>query len=192
MLMQLLLMLVEAVFGFFTMMLLARFLMQWARAPFRNPLGRLVVAVTDGAVRPLRRFIPGLFGLDLPSLLLAWLCQLMFLAFAFGIAGEFVSVTAQAIGVLALIALLETLRLALYIVVAAVVITAALSWIAPDSPVAPLFFSLARPFLSPLQRRIKPVGGVDLSPLVLLLGLQMLLAVVGWARAALGPLLAMA
>jgi YggT family protein len=88
-------------------------------------------------------------------------------------------------------ALLETIRLALYIVVAAVVITAALSWIAPDSPVAPLFGSLARPFLSPLQRRIKPVGGVDLSPLVLLLGLQMLLAVVGWGRAALGPLLAM-
>jgi YggT family protein len=187
---QLLLMLVEAVFGFFTMMLLARFLMQWTRAPFRNPLGRLVVAVTDGVVRPLRRIIPGLFGLDLPSLLLAWLCQLMFLALAFGISGAIVSVTPQAIGVLALMAVFETIRLALYIVVAAVVVAAALSWIAPYSPVAPLFTALAQPFLTPLQRRMKPIGGVDLSPLVLLLALQMLLAVIGWGRAALGPLLA--
>jgi YggT family protein len=190
MLQQLLLMLVEAVFGFFTMMLLARFLMQWTRAPFRNPLGRMVVAVTDGVVRPLRRIIPGLFGLDLPSLLLAWLCQLMFLAFAFGIAGAIVSVTPQAVGVLALMAWLETFRLALYIVVAAVVVTAALSWIAPYSPVAPLFAALAQPFLAPLQRRMKPVGGVDLSPLVLLLALQMLLAVIGWGRATLGAFLA--
>jgi YggT family protein len=190
MLLQLLLMLVEAVFGFFTMMLLARFLMQWTRAPFRNPLGHLVVAITDGVVRPLRRVIPGLFGLDLPSLLLAWLCQLMFLTFAFGIAGALVSVTPQVIAVLALIALLETIRLVLYIVVAAVVITAALSWIAPYSPVAPLFAALAHPFLSPLQRHMKPIGGVDLSPLILLLVLQMLLAIIGWSRAALVPLLA--
>jgi YggT family protein len=184
---QLLLMLVEAVTGFFSVMLLARFLMQWTRAPFRNPLGRFVVAVTDVAVKPLRRVVPGLFGLDLPSLLLAWLCQLSFLLVAVGLAGAFATLTAPAIGLLGLRALLDTIHLAIYLVIAAILAAAVLSWVAPESPAMPVFAALAGPFLRPLQRRLPAVGGVDLSPLVALLLLQMLLKVIGWAGAGLGP-----
>ncbi len=62
---------------FLTLALLARCFMQWARAPFRNPLGEFIFAVTDWAVKPARRVIPSAFGVDLPSLLLAWLTQVI-------------------------------------------------------------------------------------------------------------------
>src|SRR5574337_311800 len=68
MLTSILLLLLDTACGFVTLMLLARFLMQWARVSFRNPLGQFVVATTDWAVRPLRRVLPGLMGLDLASL----------------------------------------------------------------------------------------------------------------------------
>ncbi len=190
MLLQLLLMAVEAVFGFFTMMLMARFLMQWTRAPFRNPLGRFVIAVTDGAVRPLRRFLPNPFSFDLSSLVLAWLSQFLFLGFAFGASGAISAVTPAAVGALALLAAVEVVRLTIYILVGAVVIAAALSWINPYSPVAPLFDTLTHPFLAPFRRIVPLIGGVDLSPLVLLLVLQMLLAILGWGRQAVLPLFA--
>jgi YggT family protein len=59
-----------------------------------------------------------------------------------------------------------------------------LSWINPYSPVAPLFNALVQPMLAPFRRRIPTVGGVDVSPLLVLLLLQVILALVGWARAA--------
>jgi YggT family protein len=75
MLLKILLFILDTVCGFFTLALLVRFVMQWVRAPFRNPLGQFIVAVTDWMVRPVRRLIPGLFGLDMASLFLAWLWQ---------------------------------------------------------------------------------------------------------------------
>src|SRR6266702_3859650 len=56
--------LIRTAFGFFVYALLLRFYMQWLRAPFRNPVGQFVTALTDWAVRPVRRLIPGLFGVD--------------------------------------------------------------------------------------------------------------------------------
>ncbi len=184
MLTQLFLMVVEAVFGFFSMMLLARFLMQMTRAPFRNPLGRFVIAVTDGLVRPVRRILPNPFNFDLASLLLAWILQAMFLGFAFGLAGAIDSMSTKALGVVSLLAIIETVRLTVYLMVGAVVVAAALSWINPYSPVAPLFDALVQPLLAPFRRRLPTVGGVDVSPLLVLLLLQVVLALVGWARAA--------
>ena len=78
MLTQLLYQITDWLFGALSLALLARFAMQWGRAPFRNPLGEFVVAVTDWAVKPTRRLIPSAFGLDLPSLFLAWLTQAIF------------------------------------------------------------------------------------------------------------------
>ena len=146
---------------------------QWAQAPFRNPLGRFVVAVTDWAVRPVRRLLPGLFGLDLASLLLAWLAQWAYAGLIIGIAGLYAS-PAMAAAMAAFGALMETLSLGLYLAVGVIIVTAILSWVNPYAPLAPVFNLLARPLLRPVQRLIPPVGGVDLSPLVVLLALQVL------------------
>ncbi|MBI5923160.1 MAG: YggT family protein [Betaproteobacteria bacterium] len=190
MLAQLLYQVLDWLFGFFTLALLARFFMQWARAPFRNPLGEFVIAVTDWAVKPARRLIPGAFGWDLPSLALAWLLQLILHGLIFGLSGAASSPSglgAAAIGWLALLAVVAILRIALYLLTGVVIIAALLSWINPYAPMAPIFNLIARPFLRPIQRFLPPIGGVDLSPMVLLLAMQILLSVLSTLQHSLIP-----
>lgn len=170
--MQLLSQILDWVCGFFTMALLARFLMQWTRAPFRNPIGEFVIALTDWAVKPARRLIPSAYGMDLPSLLLAWLTQVIFQSMFYVLGG----MPELAIsGAVALLALIEVLRVGVYLLMGVVIVSALLSWVNPYAPLAPVFNVMARPFLRPLQNLIPLIGGVDLSPMVLLLILQVLL-----------------
>ena len=166
---------------------LARFAMQWARVSFRNPLGNFIVAVTDWAVLPMRKLIPGLFGLDMASFLLAWLVQTLFVSVVIGASGIYGGTTGTALGVAVLSGLVETLRMGVYIAMGVVIVMAQLSWINPYAPLAPVFNQLAQPMLRPVQRLIPTIGGVDLSPLVVLLLLQVLLAALGFGRAALLP-----
>jgi YggT family protein len=173
MLTQALVFLIETAAGFLTVLLLLRFLMQWARAG-RNPVSDFVNAFTNFAVRPLRRVVPGLWGLDLSTLILAWLVQFV----------EILIVRAVVVGsdvggtlllAVALMALVNVARLTLYIVIAIVILQAVLSWVNPYSPIAPLLNALTRPFLRPLQRVIPTVANVDLSPLVVIIICQLLL-----------------
>lgn len=182
MLRQILLFVIDSVCGFFTLALLARFALQWARAPFRNPLGQFVIAVTDWMLRPVRPLVPGLFGLDMASLLLAWLWQVVNQGLALGLSGVFAVVAPAPALVVAVLAAIELLRMGLYLVFGAVLIAAIFSWVNPYAPMAALFDALTRPLLRPFRRLIPPVGGVDLSPLVLLLVLQILLFVLATLR----------
>ena len=153
-----------------------RFWMKWARVPFRNPFAQFVIRVTDFAVRPLRRLLPGWFGLDWASLLLFYLAELVMtlgvhwvMGYPFGLAGPGVWP-----GFL-LLALAAALRLGLYVSIGFVLVQAILSWVNPFSPLAPVFYALARPVLAPFQRIIPPMGGVDLSPLAAVIVIQLLL-----------------
>jgi YggT family protein len=171
--------LVDAVASFFVFVLLARFHFQWLRVPFRNPVGEFILATTSWMVLPVRRFVPGLAGLDLASLGLAWVVQMLSLWAQAGIIGA-----EPALGTIALIALVDLLRYSLYILVFAVIVQAVLSWVNPYTPVAPAFETLTRPFLKPIRRFVPPMGNVDLTPLVLLLLLYVLLIVVNHLRMA--------
>jgi YggT family protein len=173
-----------------TVTFLVRFAMQWVRAPFANPLGRFVLAMTDWAVLPTRKLVPGLFGLDLASLVPAWLVQSLFIAIVIGASGIYGGTTASAFGVAILSGLVETLRLAIYLAMGVVIVTAVLSWVNPWSPVAPVFSQLASPLLRPFRRLIPPIGGVDLSPLAALILLQVVLSLLGHVRVALLPFFA--
>jgi len=155
---------------------LARVYMQWTRSSFRNPVGQFIIALTDWAVRPLRRVIPGLFGIDLASLFAAWLVQIVYFGIMAGLTG-LVLVTPAAILGVAVLAVIAVLRMAVYLMMGVVIIAALLSWINPYSPLAPLFNALASPLLGPARRIIPPFGGIDLSPLVVLLLLQIVLIV---------------
>ena len=155
--------LVDAVASFFVFVLLARFHFQWLRVPFRNPVGEFVLATTSFMVMPVRRVVPGLAGLDLATLLLAWVVQM---------AGLWLQ--AQIVGA----------EPPFFILVFAVIVQAVLSWVNPYTPVAPAFDVITRPFLRPLRRFIPPLGGVDLTPLILLVILQVILFPVGALRAA--------
>jgi YggT family protein len=171
--------LVDAVASFFVFVLLARFHFQWLRVPFRNPIGEFVLATTSFLVLPVRRVMPGLAGLDLATLLLAWLVQGISLWIQTEIVGAEISAMA-----LAAIAAVDLLRYSLYILVFAVIVQAVLSWVNPYTPVAPAFDTITRPFLRPLRRFIPPLGGVDLTPLILLVVLQVLLFPIAALRVA--------
>ncbi len=169
--------LVDTLFTFFVVLLLLRFHFQWLRVPFRNPGGEFVLATTSWMVMPARRVIPGLAGLDLPTLLLAWAVQALGMWIQAEIRGF-----EPAIGSLVLIALIDLVRYSLYILVAAVIIQVVFSWLNPYTPVAPVVDALTRPFLRPLRRFIPPIGSFDLTPLVLVVLAQVVLIVLWHIR----------
>ena len=170
--------LVDTVCGLFTVALLLRFYLQWARAPLRNPLSDFLRALTDFMVRPVRRVIPGLWGLDLATLLLAWLTQFIELLIVLYLKGYQLGPQAGlAFAALVLMAAVMIVKLMLYIVMVTVIVQAVLTWINPYSPVMPLLNSLARPFLRIFQRLIPPVGNVDLSPMFVVIVCQLMLMV---------------
>jgi YggT family protein len=155
-----------------------RFWMQWARVPFRNPFAQFLVKVTDFAVRPARRVIPGLFGLDLASLLLFLVAELLMVLGVHWVSGY--PFVAAGLGVLPgflLLTLASALRLGLYLLIGFVLIQAVISWVNPFSPLAPVFYALSRPVLAPFQKIIPPISGIDLSPLAAIILIQLLLIV---------------
>ena len=171
--------LVDVVASFFVFMLLARFHFQWLRVSFRNPVGEFVLATTNWIVMPARRLVPGLAGLDLATLLLAWIVQALGLWLQAAIVGA-----EPGFGMIAAVALVDLVRYSLYVLVFAVIVQAVLSWVNPYSPLAPAFDTITRPFLRPLRRYVPPVGNVDLTPLILLVILYVVLIVVNHLRVA--------
>ncbi len=162
--------LVDFVVGFFVIMLLVRFHLQWLRVGFRNQVGQFVLATTNWCVVPLRRVVPGLAGLDLSTLLAAWILQ------AAGL-WLIVEISGGSLAPLPLIAaaLVELARYSVYILIFVVFMLAILSWVNPYAPVMPVFDAITRPFLQPLRRFVPPVGGIDITPLILLALLWVLL-----------------
>ena len=177
MLTQITVFLIETVFGFFVCLLLARFHFQWLRVPFHNPVGQFVLAMTSWLVMPVRRVIPGLAGLDLPTLLVAWLVQALSITLQVMAVGG----APHAAPVLA-VAVVDLVRFSLYILICAVIVQAVMSWFRAESPFAPAINALTRPFLRPLRRRVPLAGGFDLSPLILLVLLQVILIVLAYVR----------
>lgn len=165
---------VETIFNVFILSALVRFWMQVLRAPARNPLAQFTMALTDFAVKPLRRVLPGFFKLDIASLAVAWGAELVLLAILSLLQGvELVSGTV--ISVLMFLALVKLFRLTVYIIMGAVLLQALLSWVNPYHPVAPFFEAMTRPFLKPFQRAIPPIGGVDITPVLVLIACQLVL-----------------
>lgn len=191
MLTNLLLLILEAVTGFFVILLLTRFYMQWLRLSFRNQLGQFVVAVTDWIVRPARRVMPSLFGLDMASLFAALALHGAFLTLAFWLKHfSFGAHAGIAVPVVLAIVVIELVRYSAYLLTVIILIAAVLSWVNPYAPLAPLFNNLSRPFLKPIQRIVPPIANVDLSPLILLMVLQIALILLASLRARLIPFIA--
>ncbi len=171
---------VETIFNLFILSALVRFWMQALRAPARNPLAQFTMALTDFAVKPLRRLLPGFFKLDIASFAVAWGAEVMLLAILSLLQGVEL-VNGAAISVLLFLGLVKLARLTVYIVMGAVLLQALLSWVNPYHPVAPFFEALTRPFLKPFQKAIPPIGGVDITPVLVLIACQLVLMLpVAW------------
>jgi YggT family protein len=165
--------------------LLLRALMQWVRLHPRNPLAPFVFSVTDWAVRPLRRLVPGFGGVDWASLLAAFLVavvlNVLLLLLSWATMGEMA--TSMSLGRVVVsfgltAALVWLLKSAVYLLMGIVLLQVVLSWVNPHAPLAAVLDELSRPFLDPLRRFVPTVGQVDLTPLVFFLILQILMIVV--------------
>lgn len=164
--------LVKVVFELYLFAVLLRFLFQLVRADFYNPVAQFVVALTNPVLRPLRRAIPGLFGWDLASVLLLLALKGVELFLIAWLRGLPVSSTG-----IAVVAVSELLELVLYVFIVAVFVRVLLSWVAPygghHSPVMGLLVNLTEPLMRPARRLIPPIGGVDLSPIAVIVVLQL-------------------
>jgi YggT family protein len=169
--------LIEAAVNFFTLLLLARFFLQLNRVPFNNQAGQFVAKLTDWVVKPMRRFVPGFFGLDLATLLPAWWLQCLLLLFIISLTSltpAGVEAAQMAFFILWRGAL-ATLRLAIWFFIGALFLQAILSWVNPHSPLGRPLAVLTQPLLRPLQRFVPTVANIDLSPLLAIVILQALL-----------------
>jgi YggT family protein len=167
--------LIDTLFGLYILTFMLRFLFQWARTDFYNPVSQFLVKVTNPLLVPVRRIIPGLFGLDMAALLIMFLLGFIKLSLISLLQGGGILPAVFAVYTVA-----ELLQLAIYIFVFTIIVQAILSWINPHSynPVTSLLYSLNQPLLRPAQRILPDLGGLDLSPLLVLIILQLMLMLV--------------
>jgi YggT family protein len=175
MLTQTLIYILDTLVGLFVLAVLTRFYAQAMRASFRNPLAQFIVALTDWAVKPLRRVVPALMGLDTASFLVAWIAEILLCTLELALLGMVADAQPLFWPTLFGYALVKVARLSIYLLMGVVIFEALLSWVAPFHPLRPFFEALGRPFMRPLRRIMPLIGGVDLSPLLLLIVLQVLL-----------------
>lgn len=161
--------LVDITFNLYIMAVMLRFLLQWARADFYNPLAQFLVRITQPVLHPFRRVVPGWGGIDLPALVVMVLLQMLALALLMIIAG-----VSPRIDYLILRTPAELISLLLNIYLIAIFMRVLLSWISPDGyhPAMTVVLSLTEPIMRPLRAIIPPIAGVDLSPLAAIIAIQ--------------------
>ncbi len=166
--------LLTTILNLLSLVFLLRFFMQLLRAPFNNPLGLMVMTLTDFAVKPVRRIVPSFKKIDLSTLFLAFITQLL-LQFSLLMLRNFplfVAGDAAWLGFIGL-SLLGVLRTALDVFFYAILMQVILSWVNPYSPFSGVLDTLTKPILGPIRRLIPTTNGLDFSPLVALILLQM-------------------
>jgi YggT family protein len=175
MLNQALIFVVDTIFHLFILAALLRFWMQALKAPVRNPIAQFSMALTDWAVKPLRRIIPGFFKLDIASLVVAWLGEYALQAIVLLLNDAPLASNPGVLPIVFFLAFVKLIRLSVYIIIGAVLIQALLSWVNPYHPIAPFFNALTEPFLKPFRKAVPLIGGVDVTPVLVLIVLQLIL-----------------
>lgn len=183
--------LIQTIGNLFIIAVLLRFLMQLFRVPFRNSFAEFVVAITDFAVKPLRRVVPGVMGLDWACLVLALLVEIVVVLLVYWLNDyPFMLAGTKVWPVMLGLALVRLLTLTVYLVIGITLLRAILSWVNANTPLMPVVYALSEPFLRPLRRVVPTVANVDLTPLVLFILCQLVLMVPIFAieRALIGAL----
>lgn len=166
--------LIKTLLDLYILTFLLRLILQLVRADFYNPLSQFIVRVTNPLVRPVRRVVPPLGGVDTATLLLILLLEIaattLLLLMATGGA-------LPGVGTLIYLAILRGLVLLLRLYFVGILISVILSWVGRDTrhPLVSVLNSIVEPVLRPVRRILPTIGGLDLSPLVVLLLIQALL-----------------
>lgn len=159
--------LVQVAFGVYTLIVMLRFLFQQMRVDFHNPLSQFVVKMTSPALRPLRKFIPGFAGIDIASLVLAWLVKSAEFIIVILLSGNAIIFAAFLWAIPALVSLLFT------IFIAALIILAVMSWVPSlqTHPLAWVLRALTEPLLAPIRKYVPAVSGIDFSVMIAIVAL---------------------
>ena len=162
---------ISTVAQLFLFELLLRFWLPWLRADFRNPIAQGILRLTSPVVIPVRRMIPSIDRLDTATMLVAFGLQYLTIFLILGIDGK-----VAGIAPIAITSLIELILLSLKLFSFAIFIHIILSWIAPGTynPATAFITTLVHPLLRPIRNRLPPLGGLDLSPLVVIILLQAL------------------
>ncbi|MBP1149179.1 MULTISPECIES: YggT family protein [Methylocaldum] len=162
--------LIDTLFSLYIFAILLRFLFQWVDADYYNPISQFLIKITHPPLRMFRRFIPSVGRVDTASLVLMLGLQMLsgYLIFVL----QDTRITFAALSLWAVVQLLDLLFNVYFF---AIIIRAVLSWVSPGSynPAVSLLYSLTEPLLRFSRRLLPPIGGIDLSPLIPLIGIQL-------------------
>jgi len=163
--------LLDVIFGLYIGAVMLRLFLQWSRADFYNPLSQAIVRLTNPVLRPLRRYIPAIGRIDTASIVLMLALQMLNLWLSLMVAGA----AGAGAGGIFVLALAELLAKALYLLMFAIFVQVVASWVAPGAynPALSLVDSITYPLLKPLRGLLPPLGGLDLSPMIALVVLQL-------------------
>jgi len=167
---------IDTLSSLYLMIILLRFILQLSRADFYNPISQFVVKATNPLVVPLRRIIPGVAGIDLASIVLAVLFQAVVIGVKLAVLGLGM---ANPVGILVM-SLVLVIGMILKVYFWSLLIMIVASWIAPGSmhPALVLINQICEPVMAPFRKLLPPMGGLDLSPILVFLVLQVLSVVV--------------
>lgn len=165
----------QTLFGLALYIVLLRFWMQWVRADFRNPFGQFVISVTNPVVIPLRKILPSIGSVDTATVVFAFIIASIKVYLLFllnNISPPPLTLLAFTLG--------EVIQHSIYILMAAIFIQIIISWVNPHSyhPIVSIARSIAEPIMSPARRLIPPIGGLDLSPILVIIFLQLSLQLI--------------
>ena len=164
--------LVDTVLGLYILIVLLRFLFQLTGVDFYNPISQFIVKTSNPPLRHLRRVVPGLWGIDFAAVVLLIVLE----GTRIGVTGLLIGRTPQLAGVLVL-SIAELLKLAVYVMVFSIFIRALLSWISMgrSHPMLLLLYSFTEPLMAPARRILPATSGLDLSPIIVFIGLMLVL-----------------
>lgn len=173
--------LVRTLADLYLLTFLLRFIMQWSRANYYNPLSQLVFRVTNPLVVPARRVMPSVAGLDVPTLVVLIVLEVIVTFVLLRLAGLSLPIPR-----LLFYSVLRLISLGLWFYIGALIIYAVLSWFGQPSrnPMAVLLGELVEPVLRPARRMLPPVGGLDLSVLLVIVLLEAMNIIVASLKAA--------
>jgi len=155
----------------YLLVMLLRFWLPWMRADFRNPIAQGILKLTSPLVIPVRRLIPPIGRLDTATIIVTFALQYLAILIILTING-----IAPAILPIALTSIIDLVMLSARLFTFAIFIHIILSWIAPGThnPATAFIAMLVAPVLRPFRRLIPPIGGLDISPIFAIIGLQAL------------------
>tara|TARA_R110000868_G_scaffold76328_1_gene219547 strand:- start:155 stop:724 length:570 start_codon:yes stop_codon:yes gene_type:complete len=168
-----LLFLVSTIFDLYLFLLIVRVLLAYAGANYFDPFTQFIVRCTDFAVKPLRRIIPNVRGIELSTLVL--MLGIEFVKYLLITTLSSSSLTMLGLFIIAFADLLKIILLAMFYAIIAQVV---LSWIQPGSPLNSILYKINAPIMRPIQRICPVVGGFDISPIPAMILLQVLIIII--------------